>query len=73
MLYLTAENDPNKVLRPRAEAMGADLDRLYFQDGASSVSYTHLDVYKRQAPLSAKARRCGQRARSPAGELSRSD
>lgn len=35
VLYLTAENDPNKVLRPRAEAMGADLDRLYFQDGAS--------------------------------------
>ena len=35
ILYLTAENDPNKVLRPRAEAMGADLDRLYFQDGAS--------------------------------------
>lgn len=35
VLYLTAENDPNKVLRPRAEAMGADLQRLYFQDGAS--------------------------------------
>lgn len=35
VLYLTAENDPNKVLRPRAEAMGADLTRLYFQDGAS--------------------------------------
>ena len=35
ILYLTAENDPNKVLRPRAEAMGADLDKLYFQDGAS--------------------------------------
>lgn len=26
VLYLTAENDPNKVLRPRAEAMGADLE-----------------------------------------------
>ena len=35
VLYLTAENDPTKVPRPRAEAMGADLDRLYFQDGAS--------------------------------------
>lgn len=35
VIYLTAENDPNKVLRPRAEAMGADLARLYFQDGAS--------------------------------------
>lgn len=35
VLYLTAENDPNKALRPRAEAMGADLQRLYFQDGAS--------------------------------------
>ena len=35
VLYLTAENDPNKVLRPRAEAMGADLTRLYFQEGAS--------------------------------------
>ena len=35
VIYLTAENDPNKVLRPRAEAMGADLSRLYFQDGAS--------------------------------------
>ena len=35
VLYLTAENDPNKVLRPRAEAMGADLTQLYFQDGAS--------------------------------------
>ena len=35
VIYLTAENDPNKVLRPRAEAMGADLTRLYFQDGAS--------------------------------------
>ena len=35
ILHLTAENDPNKVLRPRAEAMGADLDKLYFQDGAS--------------------------------------
>ena len=35
VIYLTAENDPNKVLRPRAEAMGADLQRLYFQDGAS--------------------------------------
>ena len=35
IFYLTAENDPNKVLRPRAEAMGADLDRLYFQAGAS--------------------------------------
>ena len=35
VLYLTAENDPNKVLRPRAEAMGADLTKLYFQDGAS--------------------------------------
>lgn len=35
VIYLTAENDPNKVLRPRAEAMGADLTRLYFQEGAS--------------------------------------
>ena len=35
IFYLTAENDPNKVLRPRAEAMGADLEHLYFQDGAS--------------------------------------
>lgn len=35
IFYLTAENDPNKVLRPRAEAMGADLSRLYFQDGVS--------------------------------------
>ena len=35
IVYLTAENDPNKVLRPRAEAMGADLSRLYFQEGAS--------------------------------------
>ena len=35
VIYLTAENDPNKVLRPRAEAMGADLQRLYFQEGAS--------------------------------------
>lgn len=35
VIYLTAENDPNKVLRPRAEAMSADLSRLYFQDGAS--------------------------------------
>lgn len=35
VIYLTAENDPNKVLRPRAEAMGADLDRLYFQSGAN--------------------------------------
>ncbi len=35
VFYLTAENDPNKVLRPRAEAMGASLDRLYFQEGAS--------------------------------------
>lgn len=35
VIYLTAENDPNKVLRPRAEAMGADLDRLFFQSGAN--------------------------------------
>ena len=35
VFYLTAENDPNKVLRPRCEAMGADLDHLYFQNGAS--------------------------------------
>lgn len=35
VIYLTAENDPNKVLRPRAEAMGADLDQLYFQSGAN--------------------------------------
>lgn len=35
IFYLTAENDPNKVLRPRAEQMGADLDRIYFQSGAN--------------------------------------
>lgn len=35
VFYLTAENDPNKVLRPRCEAMGADLDHLYFQNGAN--------------------------------------
>ena len=35
VFYLTAENDPNKVLRPRVERLGADLTKLYFQDGAS--------------------------------------
>lgn len=35
IFYLTAENDPNKVLRPRAEQMGADLEHIYFQSGAS--------------------------------------
>ena len=43
-------------------------DRLYehvaghgFSDDAASVSYTHLDVYKRQAPWGARGRRRGRR------------
>ena len=35
VIYLTAENDPNKVLRPRVERLGADLDHIYFQNGAN--------------------------------------
>ena len=33
VLYLTVENDPHIVLRPRVEAMGADIDRLFFLGG----------------------------------------
>lgn len=33
VLYLTVENDPHIVLRPRVEAMGADIHRLFFLDG----------------------------------------
>ena len=35
VFYLTAENDANKVLRPRLERLGADLDRVFLQKGAS--------------------------------------
>ena len=35
IFYLTAENDANKVLRPRLERLGADLDRVFLQCGAS--------------------------------------
>ena len=35
VIYLTAENDPNKVLRPRVERLRADLDHIYFQNGAN--------------------------------------
>ena len=35
VFYLTAENDANKVLRPRLERLGADLDRVFLQAGAS--------------------------------------
>ena len=33
VLYLTVENDPHIVLRPRVEAMGADIHRLFFLGG----------------------------------------
>lgn len=33
VLYLTVENDPHIVLRPRVEAMGADIHRLFFLVG----------------------------------------
>lgn len=36
VVYLTMENDPNVVLRPRIEAMGADLDRVFFLDGVGT-------------------------------------
>lgn len=45
VFYLTAENDPNKVLRPRSEAMGADLEHLYFQEGAN-LSMNDPELFK---------------------------
>ena len=36
-------------------------DRLYLLDALSPVSYTHLDVYKRQLPLIRQKRGMGQR------------
>lgn len=34
VIYLTMENDPNIILRPRLERMGADLDRCYLLNTA---------------------------------------
>lgn len=36
IVYLTMENDPNVVLRPRLELMGANLDRCFLLGGAGT-------------------------------------
>lgn len=36
VVYLTMENDPNVVLRPRVELMGADINRVFFLNGVGT-------------------------------------
>ena len=49
IIYQTAEDGLGDTVKPRLIEAAADLERVLVID---AVSYTHLDVYKRQALLS---------------------
>ena len=51
--YLRAEARPGKTGENLLQIMECRLDNVVFRLGFAPVSYTHLDVYKRQPPLRA--------------------